>query len=67
MAIDTRAKRFSMLNFSWVPSVVLFEADSTVDADDKSHMLNLYSGISLDNPAAAVGQRSRLLLLGVGQ
>ena len=47
MAIDTRQKRFSMLHFSWVPGVSLFEADGTVDADDKYHLLHLYSGITL--------------------
>lgn len=36
-----------MLNFGWVPTVALFEADSTVDADDRAHMLNLYAGITL--------------------
>ena len=51
MAIDTRQKRFSMLNFSWVPPVALFEADGTVDADDRAHLLNLYSGIALASPA----------------
>ena len=52
MAIDTRQKRFSMLNMSWVPCIALFEADGIVDADDRAHLLNLYSGISLDNPTA---------------
>jgi hypothetical protein len=66
MAIDTRQKRFSMLNFSWVPPVALFEADGSVDADDRAHLLNLYSGITLENPTPPSGQRSRLLLLGVG-
>ena len=47
MAIDTRQKRFSMLHFSWIPGVSLFEADGTVDADDKYHLLHLYSGITL--------------------
>ena len=47
MAVDTRQKRFSLLNFSWVPSVALFEADGAVDADDRAHLLNLYSGIAL--------------------
>jgi hypothetical protein len=51
MAIDTRQKRFSMLNFSWVPGVSLFEADGAVDADDRLHLLHLYSGISLGLPA----------------
>ena len=45
MAIDTTQKRLSSLNFSWVPGVTLPDADGTVDAGDKSHMLHLYSGI----------------------
>ena len=53
MAIDTRQKRFSMLNHSWVPYVALFEADSSVDADDRGHLLNLYSGNAFDNPSAS--------------
>ncbi len=48
MAVDTAQKRFSMLNFGWVPGVMLFEADGSVDADDRSHLLHLYSGITLD-------------------
>lgn len=52
MAIDTAQKRFSMLNFSWVPGVMLFQADGSVDADDRSHLLHLYSGITLDGPGS---------------
>ena len=48
MALDTRQKRMSMLNFGqgWT-AVVLFEADGAVDADDRAHMPDLYSGITL--------------------
>lgn len=46
MAVDTRQKRFSMMNFG-EGDQVLFEADGTVDADDRAHLLGLYSGISL--------------------
>lgn len=48
MAIDTREKRMSMLNFGDGSNVhLLFEADGTaVDADDRLHLLDLYSGIS---------------------
>ena len=66
MAIDTRAKRFSMLNFGWLPIVALFEADGSVDADDRAHMLNMYAGIPLSGPGPPpenVG--SNLLTLGV--
>jgi len=49
MAVDTAARRFDMLNFAipvwvtplWVPGGV------SVDVDDRPHLLNLYSGISL--------------------
>lgn len=52
MAIDTRHKRFAMMNFARAgPHIVLFEADGTVDADDKAHMLHLYSGIALADPS----------------
>lgn len=46
MAIDTRQKRFSMLNFgSGAHLSVLFEADGAVDLDDRQHLLDCYSGI----------------------
>ena len=49
MAIDSRQKRFNML---YVASPVLwsphFEADGTVDADDRAHLLHLYGGNPLD-------------------
>ena len=57
MAVDTRQKRFSMMNFSWVPSLVLFEADGSVDADDRAHLLNLYSGIALAGAVDVSGTR----------
>jgi len=47
MAIDTRSKRFSMMNFG-DPEPHLFEADGTVDADDKYSLLGMYNGISKD-------------------
>ncbi|NIL96468.1 MAG: hypothetical protein GTO62_04820 [Planctomycetales bacterium] len=57
MAIDTRAKRFGMLNFVSGFSLhveSLFEADGTVDADDRAYLLDLYGGIALDAPGGAV-------------
>ena len=52
MAIDTREKRFSMLNFGDGTHVhATFEADGTVDLDDRQHLLDCYSGIAF---AAAV-------------
>ena len=53
MAIDTRAKRFSMLNFGVPWPVALWEADGTIDADDRAHLLNLYAGITLDEGAGS--------------
>ena len=50
MAIDTREKRFAMLNMGRVPQDNLFEADSSVDADDRAHLLALYGGIALAAP-----------------
>ena len=47
MAIDTKDKRFSMLNFgSGVDDHILFDSDGTVDAPDQQHMLGCYSGIA---------------------
>ena len=50
MAIDTREKRFSMINFGTSIPIALFTPDGAVDADDRAHLLNLYSGITLDAP-----------------
>lgn len=45
---------------------VLFEADAgAVEADDREHLLGLYSGIALGSPA--VGIAARLPLLQVGR
>ncbi len=48
MAVDTAEKRFSMLNFGdgnhWH---LTFQADGAVSADDRMHLLDLYSGFSV--------------------
>lgn len=55
MAIDSREKRFSMLNLADGAHIhATFEADGTVDLDDKQHLLDCYSGIAF--ASAAVGQ-----------
>ena len=64
MAIDTKAKRMSMLSFAsplaWQHH---FEVDSAVDADDRAHLLHLYGGNALASPAGGrIGPR----LAGVG-
>ena len=52
MAIDSKAKRMNMLSFAsplaWSHH---FEVDGAVDADDRAHLLHLYGGNALDNPA----------------
>ena len=51
MAIDTKAKRMSMLSFAsplaWQHH---YEVDGAVDADDRAHLLHLYGGNALNNP-----------------
>ena len=47
MAVDTLEKRFSMLNFGdGSHSHLTFEPDSSVDLDDRQHLLDCYSGIA---------------------
>jgi len=47
VALTNRQNRFSMMNFATPYTIAMFEADGTVDADDRSFTLNLYAGISL--------------------
>lgn len=50
MAVDTREKRFSMLNFGDGTHLhATFEADGTVDLDDRQHLLDCYSGIDFSS------------------
>ena len=51
MAIDSAAKRYSMLAMSARPMTVLFIPDGTVAASDRAHMLHLYGGITLSGGA----------------
>lgn len=46
MAVDTREKRFSVMNMGLPIPFNLFEADGSVDSDDRAHLLDLYSGIA---------------------
>ena len=64
MAVDTRHKRFSMMSFGDGNHLIAtFEADGTVDADDRQHLLNCYSGISF---AAPGGGRIMGAIAGLG-
>lgn len=51
MAVDTRFKRFSMMEFGGV-DIVLPEADGGIDADDRAQLITLYGGIALGSPSA---------------
>lgn len=52
MAIDSRFKRFNMIEFGGI-DIVLPEADGAIDADDRAHLLGLYGGNAL-SPVVAV-------------
>jgi len=53
MAVDSRQKRMSMMTFgSSMVFMPMFEADSSVDADDRAHQLSLYSGVTLSAPSS---------------
>lgn len=55
MAIDTREKRFSMLNFGDGAHIhATFEADGAVDLDDKQHLFDCYSGIAFGGPPVVI-------------
>lgn len=58
MAVDTREKRMSMMNFGDGTHLqTTFEADGTVDLDDRQHLLDCYSGIDFNSiaPTAPTG------------
>lgn len=46
MAVDTAAKRYSMINFGADDNVMSFEVDGAVDLDDRQHLLGCYGGIA---------------------
>ncbi len=67
MAVDTPHKRFSMINLVTQHMHVypLFVEDGSVGLDDRQHLLDKYSGIAFDNPAAInVGPYYYLMYLG---
>ncbi len=64
MAVDSRSKRFSMMNFAhFGPSLSLFEADGAVDADDRAMLLGLYGGNALDSPVVVTGLQGRIITM----
>ncbi len=46
MAVDSKEKRLSFLNFGLPWWTTLPEADGAIDADDRLHLLGLYSGVA---------------------
>ena len=59
MAIDTAEKRFSMLNFGDGTHIhMMIAADGRIDADDRMHFLDLYSGFELGELRHSVFRRS---------
>ena len=62
MAVDTREKRMSMLNFAEGSYAhVGFEADAAVDLDDRQHLLDCYSGIAFGVGITVNRQRSAIV------
>lgn len=55
MAIDTAEKRMSALNFGLPWFRVLPEVDGGIEADDRQHLLGLYSGIAASVVPDGVG------------
>lgn len=49
MAIDTKTKKLSVLNAGNPWPGPLFEPDGTIETGDKQHVLNLYSGITVES------------------
>lgn len=45
MAIDTKPRRFQMLNFGSISTDLLPDPDGTISAPDRQHLLDLYGGI----------------------
>ena len=54
MAFDTRAKRFAIMNFGRMPPIALFEADGSIDRDDRAHLLGLYEGVFGDGVSVEI-------------
>ncbi len=55
MAIDTKEKRFSMLNFGDGTTLHLLpDPDGTIDSGDRQHLLDCYSGIAFGGAPAGL-------------
>jgi hypothetical protein len=63
MAIDTKDRRLSMLNFGEGDALVP-DADGSLDAEDRAFLLGLYIGITLGSAAIPVTVSTRYALDG---
>ena len=62
MAVDTREKRTSMLNFGDGTTIHLLpHTDGSLDQGDKQHFLDCYSGIDFSAPAPITAMTAILL------
>ncbi len=54
MAVDTAAKRYSMMGFDAGSGLTLLPApDGTISSADMQHLLGCYSGIAFGSPSTA--------------
>jgi hypothetical protein len=53
MAVDTAAKRYSMMGVALI-TTALVNVNGTVESDDQSTWLQLYGGIALGEPPEVV-------------
>ncbi len=53
MAVDTAEKRYSAINFGLPWFRTLPEVDGGIEADDRLHLMGLYSGIAAGSGAVA--------------
>lgn len=68
MAIDTKEKRLSMINFGdGALEHLLFEADGAVDLDDRQHLLGCYGGVAFAPPTFGGPVTGSLALMGIGK
>jgi hypothetical protein len=66
MAVDTRQKRFAMMNLNRFPPTNMFEADGTIDSDDMYHLLALYTGFVSTFTACAQSLTTLMEARGLG-
>lgn len=66
MAVDTAAKRYSIMTFGF-PVLALVNVNAAVEADDRSTWLDLYGGIALGEPPAMIpGGQSKTVAMIAG-